>query len=434
MQPNDAIKTVNQIFALRQFWCEQRTAIAISLCLMTGSIATCVYAQLSIPCIAFVASAVGISSYFTWYMTRLIYWRFGRGIKIGIAYDGFAVRLIEWIRLVDSFYELFEKNGITRRVALRRIDFKEVRDHENAKKFLEKWKFKCIVTCQHSEKKAAPQGDEWKFSTTLPMGSTFEEFLEVLARNMAGFTVPINPTDSTVDQLERHASNIFEYLLFLVGRLAYLRQDFETSDVLLETLDERFAGRGRKTNQPPRVDIRFWLACTQARDSFYYPSNPPRAEDLSRAIERCDVAIQKYGSEFALLVNAQARNLFYAFRLSEARDMTRALLRKREILPELPLHTALLNVAALSLLLEDFEQCVSDFREFQLSTNLHAFGIQLVDFADFARDYGYEAAVLMQVKYREGFGIAVDDELEAAFNAWCVEKNVPESLKTIQLR
>jgi hypothetical protein len=169
------------------------------------------------------------------------------------------------------------------------------------------------------------------------------------------------------------------------------------------------------------------------RASTYPPENPPQESALESAIEQCDLAIAKFGHQFPALHNAQARNLFFALRLDEARIRTRALLASGITLPPTTRHTALLNVAVLSLLLDDFGSAEREFYTFNGETNVATFGEQLVRFADFARDYGFESAVFLQVRYRETLRLSVSADLQQEFARWVINRNVPASLHTIVL-
>ena len=53
-----------------------------------------------------------------WFIWRLAYLKTGKGLKIGVAYDSFAISHKEWNRTRETLKHLFKRNEINKSVSL----------------------------------------------------------------------------------------------------------------------------------------------------------------------------------------------------------------------------------------------------------------------------------------------------------------------------
>lgn len=422
-----------EFLTLGQFWFERRTILIIAVLLGVFFYSAAVSTAEQSPITAAALSiSFGMAAVLLWWLFRLLYWKLGRRIKIGIAYESFEVPLAHWLKLVESFYELFQDSQIRRYVSLRKIPSRLVRTPQRANKFVGRFKFTAIVVCTHSENKSAAHESSWRFATTVPTDQFDADDIDVFFRNVPIFRSGERRNASTLEQLQQYAQNEYELLLFLVGRRALQINLYDISLALLVELDRRCAARRIPPTSNPRIDIRFWISQIRARKSFYSNLSPPAAEALEQTISECEEAITEFGEHYPYLKNAQARNLFFANRLNDAQRITKEVLASPAQLPKLAKSSALLNYAVLNLLLNDFREAESSFRDFLKESSVGEYGQQLVEFADFAFDYGYEPAIFLRVKYREALGLSVDSDIRDSFVAWQLKHAVPRSL--VQLK
>lgn len=132
-------------------------------------------------------------------------------------------------------------------------------------------------------------------------------------------------------------------------------------------------------------------------------------------------AVERYGDEFHMLRSAHARNLFHLGELEQALEVTETALTKK--LPLEHFATALLNRAVLNLFLGRPARAAEAFQKFLHPLHLKMFDWpDLVKFATFAHEMGYDGAIYLLALYRRiSDSGGVPKDVEADVQRWLSE-------------
>ncbi|MBX3402548.1 MAG: hypothetical protein KF699_03950 [Phycisphaeraceae bacterium] len=348
----------------------------------------------------FVGPVAGIGAFVAWFVGRDVYLRAGGGRRIGVCLRGDAVSPAVWRATTREVARIQSHSSFQRtRARLRLIpevmaDDSAVRDATAAR-----YGFTAILVLEVS--KRLDQPDKTRFDIKLSSSSRkslSEEFVAATQLHMTRLVQSQGAPGTVEDLLRYRAQAVAEVLLMSLGIEDISRGNLTSAFAFLDALERRVSNRFSQ-DEHPRKAIR-WLAQQALILPSAYPNAcPPGPVLLEVAIQACQTAIDRFGDQFPDVFAAQARNFFFAGKLSEAIECTDRCLAGT-LVPRTRAH-AVLNAAVLNLFLANWDLSAKHFEEL-LSADLwgHFAFAGLRDFADCSREMGYDSAILLQALYR----------------------------------
>jgi len=400
------------------FWVEKETAQVAAIVLAVFGSIIVFSAELSLLIQVATPFAVAIVVMFIWFIGREAYFRSGRSRKIGIAYEGLNVGLVEWIKLKKELYALFSTDTLSRNISLRRVPIFKVKTDDQWQSVARRYGFTIIFKASHSSSVDPKEPAIWEFKQHLRFRAQIDQqFLSVLRNvfsSQLGFT-----GRSDLQRLEHQVRGQFETLILHTGYICFAERDYATAPVLFKTLDDVLKKRALSQSSEARKDLRRLMALCAISDSFYPGDSPPLAEDLVDAITKCNVALKDFGGDFPDFLNVQARNLCYAFRYQAAIECIDRLINQYDATAGRFYWNAVLNKGVLLLLLNDNKNATECFRTFWQSCGFEGYDLpELIKFADFSDGYHSESSIFLRVWYRKAAGNAVDKDLNDKLFEW----------------
>ena len=157
------------------------------------------------------------------------------------------------------------------------------------------------------------------------------------------------------------ANSLFDILLLNLGVLEAVDGQPDVASACMRLLDSRIKNKF-KIDQYPRKAIRWMDFRCLTTQSHYAGGSPPGPDSLNEAMEKCQIAIDRYLEEYPELYHIQARNLFFANRIDEALPLATKSLEKAG--NPFAKATATLSIAVLHLLRSEFSTATNFFRDF----------------------------------------------------------------------
>jgi hypothetical protein len=352
-----------------------------------------------------------------WFLARELYWRRGKGRKIGICYEGFKVPIEDWVKTRQELRKLFRANQLTRKISLRHIPSSHIENQEIWERTERKYGFDSVFRIQVS----APAEEGGKPTYGVELRAKFRsnlrhEFIQKTLHFMRVLIADRPTVPGLAELLKYRAEGLFNSLLLHLGVMDYADDRLHDAITFLAVLDKRLERRFGRDVEPRRT-VRMVEYLAMCQPSGFLPEAVPEPEELLEAIRMADEALAKFGDEFPQIWNAQARNQFFNKNLDEALRLTEEGLKRPA--PKPVRVNALLNRGVIQLFLANWFRAEQSLRECLATGYFKADDWRgLISFADFAREFGEENAIYLQCLYRELAGETIPPELHSEFTRW----------------
>lgn len=363
------------------------------------------------------ATAVGVWT--AWALGREIYWRSGGGIKIGICCESYKVPIDDLIETRREIALQIEDPAIAGRVHLRLLPPSLTASPQRCMATQKKYRIAVILRAVNSPSAEDGTKPFTEYGLHAHIGQQIDEgFARATVahvHNLMRSSPDVRPR-SLKEILRFRASRLFDAILMFAGVIEHIDGRSESASAFLTKLDDRISARFN-TEDYPRRAIRFLDCACRLASSVFPGDKPPCADELSDVIQHSQAACDRYRDEFPAAINLHARNLFYARRLPEALALTEYALTHPMNPPDRA--SASLNLAVLQLLLDQPERSAEGFEAFLALNPLSQFEWKdLIAFADFAAEYGHEAAIFLRALYRKWSGQTVPQGIVKKLEKW----------------
>lgn len=399
---------------------------------VTYGVALPAIASAKIPVLCGIAISVAVLT--IWYLFRIIYLKRGSGCRLGIVYAMHRVLHDDWKWTRRELDKCFASGDLRTHVSLRMLPQDWCRTPEQIEQMKRRYGFYAIIAVTMSEPLDATQRVPRLKAQIAPSvkASISAEFAQRLSDHtaMIGRSHQQLLKSSVADALEHQAHSLFEIVLLLLGVWRGADGDHETAATTLGALDKRLADRFGPS-EAPRLAIRRMTAKSLIAESNFLTSNAPPEPRLSEIIARCDIAIERYGSQFPFLFRVQARNKY--FRGDSLDDI--AALSNHALTHDTDQrvrYIAMLDMAVLNLLMSRFQQSAKYFRDWLAAGDPSSLNLDdLIDFAEMASER-YDHAVFIRAFYRRIRGDQpFPKDLERSVQGWILQDGSREALGQI---
>lgn len=365
-----------------------------------------------------------------WWLLREWYWRSGRGEKIGIVFFGLRVPLDE-LRITENvFSRLVEQRKLQRPITLRLFPDSLTVTQVDVERLCRKYSLSQVVRVNVSAKLSGA-GEDVGYSFHSSLSEGIDSALWASASQSLALILGRPEGVSRHDILRRRAERLYEIVLFILSTQLINDMCPEEAVELLEALDESLSVDFPDCRKQPRLAVR-WMAknCRLQpllrRASETPPPGYARDNWLSAILKTANL----YGSEYPETLVVASRALFLTGRTGDAIATLNQLMKGNSD----PLYYyGVIGKAAVSLLTSDYTNAHKYYKQFVEEAPLSSFNWQdLVDFADYVANSGYENAVFMQVLYRKYIpGAEILAELEVQLMRWFQDNKSRERLRQI---
>lgn len=346
-----------------------------------------------------IGAAGFIVFWIVWISGRALYFRRGRGSRIGISYEGYRVSLDDWAYTRSKLTELFQDGTLRQRVSLRLLPWNLCSTDVKLRRIQKKLGFSLILRVSASPNIHNPDAQHLSMNFNAAFKAKLSrEFVDATLQHALAVASRSEKVHGVSDALNMRSQSLFDFLLLMLGVMDVVDGQVRDASPFLRLLESRIASRFAH-DQNPRKAIRWMDSRSLTKCSHYPGALPPGPEVLDDAIQNCEEAIDKYGDDFPDLMHMQARNMYFVGRLDEALKLARSAMENA--LDGHEQATATLSMAFLHLVRSEFETAARHFSNFLSSGQVTKFSWDdLVGFADSARAFGHEHAVFIQALYR----------------------------------
>lgn len=423
---NDLFRTAAWIWSLRhpESWIKKQGGFTlVSAIAVFIAIGAYYILELSAPVVLYAVAASWVIGFIIWFAGRELYWMVAFGKKkVGIAYSGYKVPFEEWLMVRKKMNELLEGSLVKNQLALRIIPPYVMLNKKNMAYFQKKYDFGFLIEIKHSFENQTSSNPVLSVNFQSEIKKAIDESVWKAAQGHFDAIASKYPKPShTYEILEFQAGSLFDILLFAIGVMYFCKEDCHSCSIFLEALDDRLSSRFPYNEQPRRA-IRYLISLSLVRlgNISIDHGSVPVADDMIARKRWTGEAVLKYGSEFPFILNQHARTLFFIGDLEGALDLVNRA-------DQLPLQSkdkvrTKLNLAVLNLLLSRPDTSRKHFDSFLVCEELDDLDwSNLVEFADYALDEGYENAILLCVIYREYSRKPVSSDLKQRLSRWIKE-------------
>lgn len=381
-----------------------------------------------------------------WFFLTQTYLRTGQGTKIGLAYDGHAVDMLEWKRTKNKLCNLLKNGKIKNRVTLRFIPFNYCTERELADRFKKRYRFSILTTVQQSpllindannaqhpiptqiELRIVTKAEEIQFLQT-----TLKNVLEIIHKRKIGSTL--------ADVLDANAQNLHDMMLLFVASLCYLKKDYEDSATILQYLDGSLSSLV-KPEQNPRQQIRLLAMHSYLQPTRFSLRDIPQPDKLIEIREFAEKALPFFDDSFSVPTDL-GRLRFLTGDIEGAIELTERFKEKIEAVKEAgqdPTHRALviyyLNSGFLSFIQGHWTNAYNNYRS-MLSIDEYRYENwpYIISFIDYVNELEcYDGICCLQMLYRLIAKQVVPDELRAAAQDWVSQDDSRKELSSLLSR
>jgi len=366
-----------------------------------------------------IVAGVALLTTLAWWLGRSIYWRIGSGRKVGISCDAYKLPMDDWIETRRQISLLCESFAPEQKVHLKLLPVSMTSTEHRWEKAERRFSIPLLFRVVVSPSAEKPEEPIFEIQYRASFGARLRtSFVGVIDASAYALLTP-RKVHSLKEALRYNAANLFDMILLYLGVIDFAQGRRESAAVFLNKLDQRISDRFA-VNQHPRSTVRWLRSLCLVHASIFPGDKPPEADDLIHVTALCRQAVEAYGSEFPHLFCNLARDLYYLKDLTGALEATDQALASAG-LSKVNQALAQLHRAVLTLFLDRYEEAAQSFGGFFQSGVTNSFDwSDLINFADFAYEYGHKQAVFIKVLYRKVSGATVPKQLGDKLSEWIV--------------
>ncbi len=252
-----------------------------------------------------------LTAFIVWFVGREAYLRSGSGRRLGICYIGHRVDRADWKELKHVLDQLFKDSPAARRISIRHIPASFVLTKTVWQKKQNRYRFEAILKVTQSP---TTDGKIPLFDAELQptfKGNLNQDFQRQARGLMQGLFQASADVPQLLKKIRFQAESFFNTILFFVSIQEFAEARFDDASRCFSYLDSRLAGDKLPIDNELRKGIRWLDAMSLMSENSFAPDAMPVAEALLHAKENATAAVQKYGKEFPIILNALPRTLFF---------------------------------------------------------------------------------------------------------------------------
>ncbi|MHC4110273.1 MAG: hypothetical protein ACYSUY_04310 [Planctomycetota bacterium] len=371
-----------------------------------------------------------------WFVSTQVYLRTGKGTRIGLAYDGHNVNVLDWKRTRSTLKDLIKNKHIKTQVTLRFVPAKSILTEEYSKKYRKGYHFAILITVRQSNPvniknsrckiEIVTKKEEIKF------------FQKILPR---GFSIT-RKFDSTLgDLLNAQAHTLHDVLLLFVAMHCYLEKQYKDASAISRHLDKSLSSV-MGPSQEPRAQTRLLDINASLRPTDFSVKEMPNPDELVSIRDFAETAMC-YFDDSPLVAIAVSRMRFLLDDIDGAIELTERLKNKIDQILEagqtpssrvLPVY--FLNYAFLSFIHGNWDRAYDGYNNMlSVDSYRNENWPEIINFIDYVADLEqYDGISYLQTLYRLIANKVVPTELRVSAENWVNQEQSRKDLRTLLLR
>lgn len=237
-----------------------------------------------------------------WFLITQGYLRTGRGTKIGLAYDGHKVDILDWKRTKKKLCDLLKSGEIKNEVTLKFVPLDFCANSEIADKYQKRYGFTILLKAQQSP---LLTNDPDNAQNPIPVivkpviATTAEadKFVQTTFKDILKVNKMRNSETTLADSLDAQAQNVHDMLLLFVASHCYLKKDYEDAAIILKFLDESLSPLVRP-DQNPRKQIRALIIHSCLGPSRFSTNEIPQLDKLLEIRKFAETALPFFDDSY----------------------------------------------------------------------------------------------------------------------------------------
>lgn len=381
-----------------------------------------------------------------WFFLTQAYLRTGQGTKIGLAYDGHAVDIIDWKRTKNKLCNLLKNGKIKNRVILRFVPLSYCTEGELADKFKKRYGFSILITVQQSpllknDSNNAQHPIPMKITLRIATKAAEQQFLQTTLRHSLEIIQKRRVGPVLADILDARAHNLHDVLLLFVASLCFLQKRYKDSSAILRHLDQSLSLIMRP-DQSPRSQIRkLAMESCLAPTGFSHGEIPP-PDKLIEIRNFAETALPYFDDSYLVPVSL-ARIRFLTDDLDGAIELTKKYGEKIEEikksgqqLTSRVLPSYFLNLGFLSFVQGHWMNAYNAYRNMLSIDEYRKENWEgIIEFIDYVETLDrYEGICYLRTLYRLIANQSIPAELRAAAQDWVNQDDSRKELRTLLSR
>jgi len=380
---------------------------------------------------------------FLWSIWRQIYLRTGKGLKIGVAYDGFAVNHKEWNRTRHTLKELFKNNHIKGFVSLRFVPVDIAKLDQKSQKYRKSYGFRIVVIIKQSPSINPNMNKE--LHTFFPQVSIHlsrcakTEFLGTTFKHTANIILERSKTvNNLMDVLDSRAQNIHDMILLIAATLFYQEKKYQDAAAVACHIDKSLEGVISKS-KTPRLEIRALDMKSRISPVCFSVSEMPSPDELKEIRKFAETALD-YFDEFPDVPIAVSRIRFLTGDRDGAIELTQRYGKKIEELKSqnitVPKHAVVgyhFNFAFISFIQGHWSNAFKSYIDMlNIPEYRNENWTEVINFIDYVADLDqYEGISCLQSFYRLISGHKVPKKLKEKALEWIRQDGSRSQFETL---
>lgn len=382
-----------------------------------------------------IAYLVGFSVIFfiLWLASTQVYLRTGRGTRIGLAYDGHNVNVLDWKRTRSTLRDLLKNKHIKNQVTLRFVPGRSILTEEYSKKYMKGYHFAILITVRQS-KSINIKNSKCRIEVVTKKEEA--KFLKnILPR---GFSIT-RKFDSTLgDLLNAQAHTLHDVLLLFVAMHCYLEKQYKDAAAISKHLDKSLSSV-MGPSQELRAQTRLLDINARLRLTDFSVKEMPNPDELVSIRDFAETAMC-YFDDSPLVAIAVSRMRFLLSDIDGAIELTERLKNKIDQMLEagqaptsrvLPVY--FLNSAFLSFIRGDWDRAYDGYHNMlSVDSYRNESWHEIINFIDYVADLEqYDGICYLQTLYRLIARKSVPKELRTEALNWIGEDESRKELRTL---
>lgn len=406
-----------------QFWIRKRNAAYVAAIAVAPIAFAALNACSLSPSLAAAVSVVAtLGALVGWFIWRELYWRSGKGSRIGIVIFGHKVTRDEVTRTYEHFLALTADIPSLGPFSLRFFTVPQFETDDRTAATMRRYGL-CVaakvVVSPRTDNSAHIAND---YSARTETNAAINQALWNVSTHPAVAIISTPPSSQSQHEEAVHrASTLFELLLLVLGTREVNAGNFRRAVSLFEHLDAKLSKRHHAISTPPRYHVRLLERACRCQLLFVPPDLIPTGPTAEGWLADVKTLASRFGKENPEVLAACARAAFLAGHADLAKSYCTTIATSQNQ----HLRTyGLLGRGAISLLTDDLDDAFSYYKKFLKEASLSNFNWDdIIVFADHAFKVGYKNAVFIQFLYRRIYNNGtLDPALHNSAVAWCSQK------------